>query len=81
MCDGRLKVNFVGTDAQERTHLVEVIDDELAGYLTEANEYRLRARGRQAQKLAKEHGYAGYFCISKVEWLIDEGAVRRRLEE
>ena len=48
MCDGRLKVNFVGTDDQERTHLVEVIDDELAGYLTEANEYRLRARGRQA---------------------------------
>lgn len=48
MCDGRLKVNFVGTDDQERTHLVEVIDDELAGYLTEENEYRLRARGRQA---------------------------------
>ena len=73
-------MNFLATDARGGEHLVEVIDD-LAGYLTEANEYRLRARGQLAQKLATQHGFAGYFCISEVEWLIDENAVKKRLAE
>jgi hypothetical protein len=45
VCDGRLLASFV----VDSKHLVEVVENELAGYWLENGVYKLRRRGQKAK--------------------------------
>ena len=68
LCDGKIKASLQISTAQSggKTHIVELVEDELVHYegSSEANSLCMRARCRMADALAKEHGFSGYSCLS-----------------
>lgn len=65
VCDGRLKASVILDDK----HIVEVVENEQVHYKPlGSQEWKLRKRGRLAQKLANsDKQYSSYNCISYVE--------------
>jgi hypothetical protein len=48
-------------------HAVEILEDQVANYFREDGVKAMRQRGRLAEGLAKEHGFAGYTVVSFIE--------------
>ena len=73
----RLKANFIAENKHGKKHIIEIVEEDMAHYAKAeegAQMVEMRRRGRLADQLAKEAGYAGYSCISyiELEYAIDE---------
>ena len=71
---GRLKANFITENASGDRHIIEIVEEDMAHYAKEGQSLEMRRRGRLAEEVAKEAGYAGYSCISyiELEYALDE---------
>ena len=70
---GRLKANFITENASGDRHIIEIVEEDMAHY-TKEGQTEMRQRGRLAEKVAQDAGYAGYSCISyiELEYALDE---------
>lgn len=62
VCDQRLKASFV----VDKEYIIEIDENILVNY-KKGDDLRHMARARQADKIAKEHGYKGYIGVSLLE--------------
>lgn len=62
VCGGRLKASFV-VDSE---YLIEIEENTMVNF-RKGNELRPMSRARQAEALAKEHGFKGYIGVSLLE--------------
>jgi hypothetical protein len=71
---GRLKANFITENASGARHIIEIVEEDMAHYAKEGQTVEMRRRGRLAEEVAREAGYAGYSCISyiELEYALDE---------
>lgn len=65
LCDGKIKACLqVKRQSDDKTHLIEIVEDELVHFEGGEEDLKMRARSRMVDAVAKDHGYSGYSCLS-----------------